>query len=729
MCGIGGVFVAENARNLLEKSLTRILHRGTNKFEIASGNGYALGANRLAIVDRQNAVQPIKSEDGTLLCVFNGEIFNFKELKTTLENNGHLFSTDSYTEVLVHLYEKYGAKMFDYLDSEMYAFIIYDTKNGSYLAARDRVGVKPLYWAESNDIIYFASEMKQLTQFSNIQEIRVLLPGHYIRNGNVERYSDLVGRKELMTESTEEIAQKLRQLIHEAVRKRVQTDLPVSVFLSGGLDSTTILALARIYNKDVTAICVGKKDSADLYYAKKYCKESDISYIAVTPPSEKELENKIENIVYITETFEPNVIRNSMISYYLSEAGRDFRIILCGEGADEIFAGYPEFENSKEDDGKELEFLKDLHRTQCQRLDRTSMIFTEEVRAPFLDTALVEYALKIPRKYKVKDGITKWILRKAMENELPDYICWRKKTVLAEGAGYRGNDPNAGMFDDFIKNRMNDREFQKIKEEFDKWNLKTKEEAYYFKIFRKFGFDKGKFAQKRPCVNRTKTINHEVLATLRSRKFNRYSAYKLDETNGVAEKFVMFWGTLGKIIIDNEDLQSVEFLKKFRGRIEKAVGKWIEIKVLMADSHAQMNGIDMVNAYTYLQNIKEVLEKNDFTALYLSSLWKKWGIDLDTIKSERNKLRIENAELKQSLIHASEKYYKGGYNEGHLMYYTMRKIERDYLEKEFSGHIFLTYNNPNFREILPDMPTLHIYAKEGFSKPPWVFKTLINHPV
>jgi asparagine synthase (glutamine-hydrolysing) len=652
--------------------------------------------------------------------VFNGEIFNYAELKAKLEAKQHKFSTNSDSEVLVHLYEEYKEKMLDYLDSEMYAFVIYDTTNNSYFAARDKIGVKPLYWAENNGVIYFASEMKQLIQFSNIQQINNLMPGHYINNGVIRKYSNLIDKKKFTKENIEKIAEKLRQLLHSAVKKRVQTDLPIGVFLSGGLDSTTILSIAGRYNKNITAVCVGKRDSSDLYHAKKYCEEFGIPYKVAEPPSEKNLEKEIEKIIYITETFEPNVIRNSMISYYISKLGKDFRVILCGEGADEIFFGYPEFENSNEDDGIELDFLKDLHRTQCQRVDRTSMHFTEEVRVPFLDSALIEYALSIPKKYKIKDGTTKWILRKAMEKELPDYIRLRKKIVLAEGAGYRGNKPDKGMFDDFIKKRMTDEEFIRITVEFSEWNIKTKEEAYYFKIFRKIGFDKGKFAKKRPRVNRVQTIDNDVLETLKSKSFSRYKPYKIDESNGDFDRFVMFWGTLGKVVVDDEDIKSIEFLKKFKGKLENKLDKNIEIKVMLADAHAQMNGIDSINAYTYLQNIKEVLESNGFTTIYLSSLWKQWGIDLERIKSEKDMYQIDNPKLGQILIRASKRYFKGNPAEGYKMYYAMRKIESKYLFKDFSGYIFLTYNSPIFIEILPDMPTLYIHAKEGYSKPPWI---------
>lgn len=508
MCGIGAVLGNTDAKELLVKSLEKILHRGLKPFEIEAGEDYALGANRLPIVDRENTKQPVRNEQGNLRCVFNGEIFNYSELRKSLEEKGHVLNSDCDSELLPHLFEEYGERMLEYLDSEMYVFVIYDLKTKSYFAARDPIGVKPLYWAVAGSVVYFASELKQLAQFEQITEIQVVPPGHYIRNGKVVKYSTLLDKKKSLTVPLEEMIQRVRALLYEAVRKRVQTDLPIGIFLSGGLDSTAILSIAREFHPNITALIVGKKGSQDPTYAEKYCRKFNIPYKFLEPPSENELERKIQEIIYITETFEPNVVRQSAISYYISKLGREFRIILCGEGADEIFAGYPEFEGvaRNEINPLSLEFLKDLHRTQLQRVDRTSMHFTEEVRVPFLDSELVEYALRIPGKYKIHDGIAKWILRKALEEELPEYIRWRKKVVLSEGAGYKGNDPSDGMFSSFIERRMSNEEFERVKKDFRNWNLRTKEEAYYFSIFRGFNFDKGTFARKRVRANRVKSV-------------------------------------------------------------------------------------------------------------------------------------------------------------------------------------------------------------------------------
>jgi asparagine synthase (glutamine-hydrolysing) len=720
MCGIGAVLNHRNADALLVHSLSKILHRGKKSYEIASGDGFALGANRLPIVDREQALQPCRNEAGNLLCVFNGEVYNYKKLRADLEKQGHKFQTDSDTETLVHLYEQYKERMPSLIDSESYAFVIYDAQTRGHFAARDPLGVKPLYWAKSGDSVYFASEMKQLAQFSGISEIMQVPPGHFLKDGRLERYSDLLTGVTPRHENADEIADKLRALLHEAVRKRVQTDLPVAVLLSGGLDSTSILSIARQYHPDVTAIIAGRDGSTDSYYARKYCEDNEIPFRFVSPPSEAELEQQIEKIVDVTETFEPNVIRNSVISYHISEAARDFRVILCGEGADELFYGYPEFAHTRKNELQALglRFLSDLHRTQCQRVDRTSMQFTEEVRIPFLDTSLVEYAMGIPAEYKIRDGSVKWILRKAMEKELPRYICWRPKTVLSEGAGYKGNYPEEGIFDSFIALTLDDPEFARIKRENPGWGIRTREEAYYFSIFKRLGYSKGGFARIRPTANRM-GCNEELPALLKSRKFIRHPAFKSDELMKGDLKFVMLWGALGKRDVSPKDTEAIRLLAEFRAKLEAATRRAARLTVVLADRHSDMDGFETSAANAYLGKVKRLLEDEGFDTIILGSLWEKWGLDEMKIRHLAQNAEIQNLELARALERASNKHFHGQ-GDGHKIYYAMRKIESGLFAKEFEGCVFLTYNGPVFREILPDMPTLYLRSRRGSSEAPWI---------
>lgn len=212
-----------------------------------------------------------------------------------------------------------------------------------------------------------------------------------------------------------------------------------------------------------------------------------------------------------------------------------------------------------------------------------------------------------------------------------------------------------------------------------------------------------------------------MLSHLLSKRFNRYPPYSLDTFENKDLHFVMFWGALGKVIADNEDLETILFLKKFREELEFSLGKKTQFKIILADEHARMNGFDDLGTYTYLQHIKDMLESNEFGTVYLSSLWKNWDLSLEKITKTIGKFKIANSKLMDSLIKSSKKHYKlGNPKEGALKYYSMRRIERNFLESEFANHIFLTCNPPYFREILPEMPTLYIYAKKGFSRPPWI---------
>lgn len=200
-----------------------------------------------------------------------------------------------------------------------------------------------------------------------------------------------------------------------------------------------------------------------------------------------------------------------------------------------------------------------------------------------------------------------------------------------------------------------------------------------------------------------------------SRKFNRYKPYKKDLIDQENLKFVMFWGSLGKVIADDEDGKTIEFLKGFRSDV-----KADEFIVILADQHAKMNGMNLIAAYTYLQNIKDNLEKYGFKTIYLSTLWKKWNPDFNDRDNYDSEIRIKNQKLADQLKKAAKKYYNGNSEEGYKRYYSMRKIEKTHLENEFSEYVFLTYNSPVFREILPELPTLYIKSKKGFSKPPWI---------
>lgn len=516
MCGIGAIFgkdIGERKFSIM-RSLETVKHRGFSNYEIAIFENAVLGANRLQIIDRENAKQPQSNESGSIHAILNGEIFNYIQLRSELIEMGHRFNTNSDTEVLVHLWEEYGEQMVKKIDSEMFAFIIYDKNKDNFFVARDPYGVKPLYYAkDKKENFHFASEIKQLSQFKEIDIIEQFPQGCYMISGKIKKYHKI--SNEETEDDLEIMIGNIRNLFDESVKKRVKTDLPIGVFLSGGLDSTAVLITALEYHKDVTAITVGLEGSNDLEISKRYCAEKGIKLITLNPPTEEKLLEIIPQIINITESFEPNMIRQGTISFYISKIAKDLglKIILVGEGPDELFAGYPEFSNSNEESIKNriLSFVNDLPRTQFQRVDRTTMNFTIEARVPFFDTKLADYVLKIPSRFKIRKEkgriVTKWILREAMRDRLPSYICDREKEVLSEGAGYKGNQTIGGLFYQLIKEKITDKEFEKLNEDYPEWNIHNKEVAFYFKIFKKLLFTKAKFNQVRPISNSINSIN------------------------------------------------------------------------------------------------------------------------------------------------------------------------------------------------------------------------------
>ncbi len=495
MCGIIGIFGENNSRERAHESLEKIIHRGSNSFELEYFSNGVLGANRLPIVDREHARQPLSNEDQTIFAAQNGEIFNYKKLKEELIEKGHKFKTDSDTEVLAHLYEEYGAEMVHKLDSEMFAFIVFDKNNNSVFVARDPLGVKPLYYAKDRTgQLYFASELKQLSFFDDIDEINTFPAGSYFHNGAFKKYFTLKITNELSNEN--EIVRTLEKKIVEAVSKRIQTDLPVGVFLSGGVDSSLIMEVATRIHPDVTAIILGYPGSPDYEYALRLCQDRKYKHHIVRP--DVDFEKELDNLIYHLETYEPLIIRQSFsLDICAREANRlGLKVVLVGEGADELFGGYNEFSNlpsEKVNDGCLL-LTESLSAGHLQRVDRMSMKHTVEIRAPFFDKEVVDVALKISGELKVKKEnhqvTTKYILRKTAASFLPDYIAWRYKVPFSNGAGMNVGNNFKSQDGDVAKIILQKEDVQLPQSLLDKYSVITKEGKYYLNKFDEFGFTK-----------------------------------------------------------------------------------------------------------------------------------------------------------------------------------------------------------------------------------------------
>jgi len=512
MCGIAGI-IGNQDEAVIKIMLDKIKHRGDSLARFDKLNNSILGCVHLKIVDPNNGGQPIYNEDKTVAVVFNGEIYNYLELKKSLTDKGHTFKTICDTEVLVHLYEEYQEDMLQYLDG-MFAFLIFDSKTNSFLAARDYFGVKPFFYCWNKGVFYFASEMKSFGEIAT-NEIQELRPAHYIKDGFVNRfYNYSLQIKEI---PFTEAKSKVFELVDSAVKKRVQSVLPIGVFFSGGIDSTITLLLCKKYHSNVTALILGDENAEDVKFAKRVCTEFNIQYKHRSFTKEELFQN-ISQVIYSIESFEPNPVRGSVLSYLLGELAHqlNLKIVICGEGSDEIFGGYGDFisiENENDFQTLSSNLLNDLYRTQLLRVDKTAMAFGVEVREPFLDKHLVEFAMSLTLNYKVNcfpsgKKTTKYILREAFNEILPKYIYERPKMTLIEGAGAGRVDRGKGMFFEHASALMNDKEFERIKEDFPYYTLMDKEEAYYFKIFNQY-FSKAKFAEKRTFNAQKEIIQNE----------------------------------------------------------------------------------------------------------------------------------------------------------------------------------------------------------------------------
>jgi asparagine synthase (glutamine-hydrolysing) len=449
MCGIAAIIDTRGAAALdpeaaarrdreLGVMLERIRHRGDEACfgERWSGDGLALGTNRLAIVDRAHARQPVSDEQGQVRLVYNGELYGYQPLREELEKLGRVFATTSDTEVILHAYLEWGEDFVDRLDG-MYAFVIHDKRTGTWLAARDHIGIKPLYHADLGGVHYFASEQKCLLGIA--EEIDTVAPGTYVTSdGRVVRHFTL---PETAAPTTPEAAAaEYRRLFDEAVRKQVDTDLPVAVLFSGGIDSAAVLEAAVRHHPDVTAFTVGFEGAADIDVARRYCEENGIKHV-VEYLDLGDLIDAIPAVVHGAEFFEAIDVMDSCVAYFAYQlVGRHgFKVALCGEGSDEVLAGYDLFKTHPDPQELKRYRVGNLHRTDLQRVDRTSMLSSVETRVPFMDRFVLAFGYSLPMELKLRDNTEKWVLREAFRDALPAYIADRPKIRMPDGSGLKNS--------------------------------------------------------------------------------------------------------------------------------------------------------------------------------------------------------------------------------------------------------------------------------------------------
>ncbi len=481
MCGIAGVF-QEPASQTVKTMVKRISHRGPDGHGVVGVPNGTFGHTRLAILDVEGGHQPMDYQETSI--VFNGEIYNYRELKRK-----HLpdlrVKTHSDTEVIIHLYRKMGPKFVRLLDG-MFAFAI--QHKGEIFMARDHIGIKPLYYGKSSDgkKFFFASEIKAL--MGQVERIKEFPAGHwYHSRSGWHKYYHLEKTIHPFDGTEDDARPKIKSTLRSAVYKRLLADVPVGVSLSGGLDSSIVTSLAREETEHLHSFAVGVEGSPDLEAARQMSRYLDTlhhEYVYNT----QDMVEALPNVLYHLESFDPALVRSAIPNYFLAKlASEHVKVILTGEGADEVFAGYDylaRYETPDELQDEMLYITNALHNTNLQRADRMSMAFGLEARVPFLDVKSVSLAMGIPSHWKLHNGrVPKQLLRQSFADDLPEQIVNRPKAKFSKGAG------SSELIAQEAVEKITDKEFSaerdRLKENWD-YRLQNKEALYYYRVLREF---------------------------------------------------------------------------------------------------------------------------------------------------------------------------------------------------------------------------------------------------
>jgi asparagine synthase (glutamine-hydrolysing) len=477
MCGIAGVWGDADV-SLVKKMMSLVSHRGPDAegmFVSSNGPG-VLGHRRLSIMDPEGGDQPIYNESKKMAVIANGEIYNFPDLRSELSKQ-HKFYTTSDSEAIVHLYEDHGTSMVEHLDG-MYAFVIAD--EGNVYAARDPIGIKPLYLGQINGSLIFASELKAFPSTCNT--VREFPPGSFFHSAR--GFSTFYTFPEILSRQApvKDYIKKIRETLEKAVVKRLMSDVPLGAFLSGGLDSSIIAALARKHMDQLHTFSVGIEGSRDLEAARRVSNHLDTihhEYIL----TEQEVREKLPEIIYYLESFDQDLVRSAIPCYFTSRLAADYvKVILTGEGADELYGGYSYYKaiEDKEFLHRELRrSVASLHNINLQRVDRMTMAHAIEGRVPFLDLAMIRLGQLIPPEMKIVGSppIEKWILRKAFEDLLPTEITWRIKEQFDEGSG------TVDLLQRVLTDTINETEAGKHSTRYPEAKLRSCEECHYHRLF------------------------------------------------------------------------------------------------------------------------------------------------------------------------------------------------------------------------------------------------------
>ena len=487
MCSIMGYCSPEVDLQTFQAGFDRTISRGPDDTRIIDTGKGLLGFHRLAIMGlHPEGMQPFGLDGSYVVC--NGEIYGFEKMKRQLRDQGYSFQSDSDCEILLPLYKEYGVDMFRMLDAE-FVLILFDGETQEYIAARDPIGIRPLYYGyDKAGAIVFASEPKNLVGLCD--QIMPFPPGHYYKGGEFICYRDITAVEKVCTDDLETVCGQIREKLVAGIQKRLVADAKVGFLLSGGLDSSLVCAVAQKYSdQPIRTFAIGmSEDAIDLKYAKEVADYIGSDHTEVIISKEDVLSN-LETVIALLGTFDITTIRASMGMYLVCKAiheNTDIRVLLTGEISDELFGyKYTDFAPSAAEFQKEaVKRIRELHMYDVLRADRCISVNSLEARVPFGDLDFVQYVMSIDPEMKLnKYNKGKYLLRHAFEGDyLPQDILYREKAAFSDAVGHSMVD----YLKEYAAGYYTDAEFEAKRANYTHAQPFTKESLLYREIFEKY---------------------------------------------------------------------------------------------------------------------------------------------------------------------------------------------------------------------------------------------------
>ena len=502
MCGIVSIFnIKQQTAGLREKALRmsqKIRHRGPDWSGIYCGKSAILAHERLSIVDPESGKQPLFSPDGKQILAVNGEIYNHQEIRRQYADRFR-FQTGSDCEVILALYKEKGPDFIEDLNG-IFAFALYDEENDEFLIARDHIGIIPLYIGyDSDGKVYVASELKALE--GQCERYEPFLPGHYYwsRTPGMRKWYQRDWMQYDAVKDNEASSEGIRQALRQAVKRQMMSDVPYGVLLSGGLDSSVISAIAEKFAEKrieddgrskawwprLHSFAVGLKGAPDLDKARLVAEHIGTVHHEINYTIQEGLD-AIRDVIYFIETYDVTTVRASTPMYLLARVIKSMgiKMVLSGEGADEIFGGYLYFHkapDAREFHEETVRKLGKLYQYDCLRANKSLAAWGGEGRVPFLDKEFLDIAMRTNPSAKMCPGSTmeKRIVREAFSDMLPEQVAWRQKEQFSDGVGYSWIDTLKKITSEMVS----DEQMEHAAERFPVNTPLCKEEYYYRTIF------------------------------------------------------------------------------------------------------------------------------------------------------------------------------------------------------------------------------------------------------